>query len=195
MGAIRRQAARARKWRAIAGDLRRRIIELYQVRVAPGRRRISRPAAADFATHCAVCHGAAGRGDGPAAKGLTPPPADLTDAARQGQHSVFGLYNTITLGIKGTAMTGFPALSEAQRWALAFHVSTLASSGDERARAAPRSGRAARARASCGDLRALVMATPRDVTARRAVTARRCWPTCASEPEAVAIGPRVAPSI
>ena len=72
------------------------------MRVTPRQVPDLRPAAADYTTHCAVCHGAAGRGDGPAAKGLTPPPADLTDAARMGQHSVFGLYNTITLGIKGT---------------------------------------------------------------------------------------------
>lgn len=30
-----------------------------------------------FAEHCAVCHGAGGRGDGPAAATLKPPPADL----------------------------------------------------------------------------------------------------------------------
>jgi len=58
-----------------------------QTRQAPDLR----SAAADYTTHCAVCHGTAGRGDGPAAKGLTPPPADLTDADRMGQHSVFGL--------------------------------------------------------------------------------------------------------
>jgi hypothetical protein len=91
---------------------RRRIIDLYEVRVAPRQVPDLRPAAADYTTHCAVCHGTAGRGDGPAAKGLTPPPADLTDAARMGQHSVFGLYNTITLGIKGTAMTGAPTAVE-----------------------------------------------------------------------------------
>ena len=117
----------------IAGELRRpHHRALPGAGLAPAGAGSRVRAAADFATHCAVCHGAAGRGDGPAAKGLTPPPADLTDAARQSQLSVFGLYNTITLGIKGTAMTGFPALSEAQRWALAFHVSTLAGSGDER---------------------------------------------------------------
>src|SRR6185295_8095977 len=77
---------------AVAGDLRRRIIDLYEVRVAPRQVPDLRPAAADFTTHCAVCHGATGRGDGPAAKGLTPPPADLTDAARMGEHSLFGLY-------------------------------------------------------------------------------------------------------
>lgn len=32
-----------------------------------------------FQKHCAVCHGESGRGDGPAAKDLKTPPADLTD--------------------------------------------------------------------------------------------------------------------
>jgi high-affinity iron transporter len=150
---------------AIAGDLRRRIIDLYEVRVTPRHVPDLRSAAADYTTHCAVCHGAAGRGDGPAAKGLTPPPADLTDAARMGQLSVFGLYNTITLGIKGTAMTGFAALSDSERWALAFHVSTLAVAGETRDRGAAlwKSGVG---KADLPDLRALVMATPRDVAAR-----------------------------
>ncbi len=82
-----------------------------------------------------------------------------------GQHSVFGLYNTITLGIKGTGMTGFAALSESQRWALAFHVSTLATGKRERERGAAlwKGGAAGR---ELGDLRALVMATPREVAAR-----------------------------
>ena len=31
-----------------------------------------------FAENCAVCHGDGGRGDGPAAAGMTPPPVDLT---------------------------------------------------------------------------------------------------------------------
>jgi mono/diheme cytochrome c family protein len=38
-----------------------------------------------FARHCASCHGATGVGDGPAARALTRPPADLTHiAARRG---------------------------------------------------------------------------------------------------------------
>ena len=31
-----------------------------------------------YADYCAVCHGDGGRGDGPAAAGMTPPPVDLT---------------------------------------------------------------------------------------------------------------------
>jgi len=41
--------------------------------------------AEDFASFCAACHGASGRGDGPAAAGLDRKPADLTTlSARNG---------------------------------------------------------------------------------------------------------------
>jgi mono/diheme cytochrome c family protein len=41
--------------------------------------------AEDFATFCAACHGAGGKGDGPAAAGLDLKPADLTRiSARNG---------------------------------------------------------------------------------------------------------------
>ncbi len=172
---------------AIAGELRGRIIDVYQVRVSPRQAPDLTSAPADFATHCAICHGAAGQGDGPAAGGLTPPPADLTDAARQGQLSVFGLYNTITLGIKGTAMTGFPALSEAQRWALAFHVSTLAGGDAERARGATLWKRGTGTR-ELGDLRALVMATPREVSARLGNDGAAVLAHLRGEPSAVGVG-------
>ena len=36
------------------------------------------PGAREFLTHCAVCHGTDGRGDGPLADKLTHPPKDLT---------------------------------------------------------------------------------------------------------------------
>lgn len=172
---------------AIAGDLRRRIIDLYEVRVAPRQVPDLRSAATDYTAHCAVCHGAAGRGNGPAAKGLTPPPADLTDGARMGQHSVFGLYNTITLGIKGTAMTGFAALSESQRWALAFYVSTLATGGEARDRGAAlwKSGVG---KTELRDLRALVMATPREVAARAGADGAAVLAYLRSEPSALAAG-------
>lgn len=39
--------------------------------------------AADYASYCAACHGAAGRGDGPAAQGMSPRPSDLTRLSAQ----------------------------------------------------------------------------------------------------------------
>jgi mono/diheme cytochrome c family protein len=36
-----------------------------------------------YKVYCAVCHGVTGRGDGPAAKALTPPPTDLTTIAKR----------------------------------------------------------------------------------------------------------------
>lgn len=38
--------------------------------------------AQDYADYCAACHGATGKGDGIAAKGLTKPPADLSALGR-----------------------------------------------------------------------------------------------------------------
>ena len=70
-----------------------------------------------FAQHCASCHGAQGRGDGPAAEELTPPPPDLTgaDIARQRDGD---LYWWITNGI-GNAMPRFAAaLDDTARWTL-----------------------------------------------------------------------------
>jgi len=155
--------------------------------VAPRQIPDLEPAAADFATHCAVCHGATGHGDGPTAKGLTPPPADLTDGARMGEHSLFGLYNTITVGVKGTAMVGFPALGEARRWALAFYVSTLGVPAAERERGAAL-WRDGGGRGELRDLRALVMATPKEVAARGGRDAAAVLAYLASDPAALATG-------
>src|SRR5688572_27966888 len=58
----------------IANDLRHRLIDAYQLVVAPKRAPDLR-AAALYEHNCAGCHGAEGRGDGPAAKGLDPVPS------------------------------------------------------------------------------------------------------------------------
>lgn len=106
----------------LANGLRRRIIDAYQLVVAPRRAPDLRAAAVLYAKSCAGCHGVQGRGDGPAAKDMDPAPGDFHDAARRSNRSVYGLYNTITLGIKGTPMPAFGMLTEEERWALAFYV-------------------------------------------------------------------------
>ncbi len=78
--------------------------------------------AALYPANCAACHGAGGRGDGPAAKGLAVPPADLT-AAHLWMHSDGELFWWLSHGMEGPegglVMPGFAAgLSEDRRWAL-----------------------------------------------------------------------------
>jgi high-affinity iron transporter len=75
-----------------------------------------------YTENCASCHGETGRGDGMAAVGMEPAPTDFYDTERAHQRSLFGLYNTITLGVGGTPMPARPDLSDMDRWALAFYV-------------------------------------------------------------------------
>jgi putative copper export protein/mono/diheme cytochrome c family protein len=77
--------------------------------------------AAVFAANCVACHGATGRGDGPAAAGQAVPPADLT-AAHLWEHSDGELFWWLTHGMDnpegGLSMPGFGTLLSADdRWA------------------------------------------------------------------------------
>ena len=114
-------------------QLRQTLAAAYGVPLAPRRAPDLARGARLYAEHCASCHGAAGRGDGPVAKGLSPAPANFHDRERMAGRSVYGLYNTITLGVAGTSMAAFNRLSEEDRWALAFHV---ANAGADPARVA-----------------------------------------------------------
>ncbi|MBM4336737.1 MAG: c-type cytochrome [Deltaproteobacteria bacterium] len=111
---------------AATADLRWALIAAYGLAVAP--RHVPELARGKklHAASCESCHGADGKGDGSAGAGLEPAPADFTDAARIAQRSVYGLYNTITLGVGGTGMAAYTQLSDEDRWALAFFVSQLA---------------------------------------------------------------------
>jgi len=82
--------------------------------------------AALYPQHCAGCHGTEGRGEGPDAKGLPIPPADLT-AEHLWAHSDGELFWWLSEGIEapegGWAMPGFSAvLSEDERWDLIDYI-------------------------------------------------------------------------
>ncbi len=79
-----------------------------------------------YGEQCASCHGTAGKGNGPAGAGMDPAPIAFTDLDRARQRSLFGLYNTITLGVPGTGMMAFDTLSPAERWSLAFYIGGMA---------------------------------------------------------------------
>jgi mono/diheme cytochrome c family protein len=51
-----------------------------------------------YSQTCASCHGASGHGDGPASKGLNPPPANHTDPGRMGALTDVDIYKVICGG-------------------------------------------------------------------------------------------------
>jgi putative copper export protein/mono/diheme cytochrome c family protein len=78
-----------------------------------------------YAGHCEVCHGRAGHGDGPAANGMVPPPADLAQAHTT-YHTMGDMYWWVSHGYPGSAMPGFAeSLSDHDRWAVITYVMTL----------------------------------------------------------------------
>jgi len=108
-----------------AKRLREALMGSYPVSLTPRKAPDLAKGQALFQANCASCHGATGHGDGPAAASLDPGPTNFHDAERARQRSLFGLYNTITLGVEGTAMPSFSQLSDHQRWSLAFYVGGL----------------------------------------------------------------------
>jgi mono/diheme cytochrome c family protein len=76
-----------------------------------------------FQTHCSACHGPEGRGDGPAAAGLNPRPADLKQSARM-------LRDGVVAGVIADGRGAMPAfkatLTPSQIWDLTNVVKSLA---------------------------------------------------------------------
>lgn len=89
-----------------------------------------------FQDLCAGCHGKNGDGNGPFAPFLNPQPRDFSGRAFKRridagdiQSVDIGLYRTLSLGIKGTAMPAWSALPPRDRWALVHYVKTFGSGG------------------------------------------------------------------
>jgi high-affinity iron transporter len=78
-----------------------------------------------FQQNCAACHGPDGRAQVPIADTLEPRPANFHDADVMAGLTPYKAFNTTSFGVPGTAMAGFPALSEDERWAVAFYLFTL----------------------------------------------------------------------
>ena len=170
-----------------ATALRWALIRAYGIRIAP--RVAPDPARGEalFAANCAACHGAQGRGDGPAAKDLDPKPADFHDAARMAERSVYGLYNAITLGVAGTSMAPFPMLGEEDRWALALHVANLGAT-PERLREGEAAWHDPAVRAAFPDLAGLTAYSENEVRQRAGDQAASALAWLRAHPEAIAAG-------
>jgi mono/diheme cytochrome c family protein len=82
-----------------------------------------------FQTRCFVCHGRAGKGDGPSAQGLGAPVRDLTSAEWQNSISDESIERAIRSGAKAVggnaAMPPNPDLSSAQVQSLTRYIRNL----------------------------------------------------------------------
>jgi FtsP/CotA-like multicopper oxidase with cupredoxin domain len=78
-----------------------------------------------YQQHCVVCHGKEGRGDGPAAKSMDPPPANFLDR----EHSaIYGPGEKFWIIGQGTEKTGMPAFDQIgakDRWNLVNYILEL----------------------------------------------------------------------
>ena len=171
---------------ALAKALRAEVIMAYGVAVAPKQVPDLARGGMLYVAHCASCHGATGAGDGPQAKGLEPAPRNFHDAVVMEVRSPFGLYNTITLGVEGTSMLGYSALTDAERWDLAFYAASVGSDPAliERGEALWKKGEGTD---QFTDLRALVTATPKEVEQQHGAGRAAVLAFLMAHPEAVKV--------
>ncbi|MES2857272.1 MAG: cytochrome c [Bdellovibrionota bacterium] len=78
-----------------------------------------------FTTNCAMCHGASGKGDGPAGASLNPKPRNLVEGQWKFGGTRLGLFGVLHDGIKGTSMQAYKHMPPVDRWALVHYVRTV----------------------------------------------------------------------
>ena len=75
---------------------------------------------------CASCHGPLGKGDGPAGRGMNPPPPAVGDEAAMRDVTPATMYRIVSVGIGGTPMAGFASTMTAdQRWNVVSYLVSL----------------------------------------------------------------------
>lgn len=78
-----------------------------------------------FATNCAMCHGAEGKGDGAAGAGLNPKPRNIVEGKWTQGEGMTSHFNVLTNGIKGSSMAAYGHLAAADRWALVQFIESI----------------------------------------------------------------------
>ena len=160
-----------------ARQLGAKLAVAYEVSQAPVITPDAARGAPLYAQHCSVCHGNAGAGDGPAGIGLTPPPANLRDAARLDRLSLYDIYNTLGLGIEGTDMPSFAdQLDDRQRWDVATYIASF-------------SADAAAVQGQTFNLADLARQTPAEINAAKGPQAAATFRAQRAQPPQVQRGP------
>lgn len=76
-----------------------------------------------FSANCSSCHGADGKGDGPAGAALNPPPRNYTNKESwKNGPTASGIFKTLQEGIPGSGMASYSYLSTEEKFALAEYI-------------------------------------------------------------------------
>jgi caa(3)-type oxidase subunit IV len=79
-----------------------------------------------FQAQCTSCHGVEGKGNGPAAAALNPPPRNFTaDQGWKNGRKVSMVFKTLKEGLAGSSMASYATLPVDDRWALVHYVISL----------------------------------------------------------------------
>lgn len=105
--------------------VKNKIIKITGYKIAPTIWPDSNAGQKLFSRNCMQCHGAEGHGNGKSAAGLNPIPTNFLNDSIMEKVSPFQEYNTIRLGVKGTAMQGFSNFTDEDIWNLAFYIKSL----------------------------------------------------------------------
>jgi mono/diheme cytochrome c family protein len=78
-----------------------------------------------FSINCTSCHGTDGKGDGPRAAGLNPPPRNYKTEDFKFGNDIVSIYLTLMKGSAGTSMPSFALLPTEDLFAMAHYVCKL----------------------------------------------------------------------
>lgn len=109
----------------ISTDLKRKLTALTTTILLPNSLSNKNEVTNLYKENCSQCHGESGLGDGISAVQLDPKPTNFQDGYRAKNRSIFGLYQAISKGLDGTAMTAYSNLNDQQRWSLAFKIASF----------------------------------------------------------------------
>ena len=109
----------------LARSLQAKAIQLAGINVSPSEFPDLAAGQKLYQANCVACHGATGHGDGIAGLNLDPKPANFHDPDLIWNSAPYKFFNTIRLGVPGTGMAAFGALTDKEVWDVSFYIKSL----------------------------------------------------------------------
>jgi mono/diheme cytochrome c family protein len=78
-----------------------------------------------YKTNCSMCHGADGKGDGPAGASLNPKPRNFVEGKWKFGGDRLGLFKVLQTGSPGTSMQSYKHMPVVDRWALVHYLRSI----------------------------------------------------------------------